>query len=965
MPILSLTNSRLIENDFSSATMTFRVSLDAVATAPVNFNYFTKDGTASSLERDYFSVARAGRIETGEDFVDITVSISGDEDIEPDQTFELVLYAAPGATLAGGAAALVATGIILDDDGGAPSGSNGPFGSATPIMGPTAEVGALPTLRVHDSAVIEGDFSSQSMQFLLTLDRPATADMNVTYYTQGGSAQTQFSTRDYFDSTRTVTIPAGQQSTYVSISVSGDNEAESNEDFQVVFTDINNAVFEGGAEALIATGTIIDDDSGAPTIAGGIGDPGEQISGPASAGPSPTVRIHSVDHLEGDSSSTSARLFITLDQPASVPVTLSYYTQDVTASERSGDYFSASRSITIPAGTESTWINISVSGDTNVETNENFDVVFHSIRNGRFEGNAPVVVAQVNIIEDDAGGSIADQGIGSPAAAIAGPSSTDATLPTLQIHDAKMIEGNSSSSTLEFLVTLDRPATSTVTVDYVTMEGTATASDDFTMQNRSFTIPAGQQSTAITVSVSGDTAIEGDEEFAVFLYDIRNANFKDDAAALVARGTILDNDGGPVSGPAGVGAPSATVNGPKQVGSTVWFDAPDIKVVEGDFSSLTHYVPILLSRPATTDIQVRWETLETGSAIAGTDFIATSRTITIPAGASSAVVGVTIRGDTIIESNETFVVEFTSLSNATFANGANSMRTTVTILEDDNATNTPNTFPTFDVLDPPEGVVRDGTAASETLTGTAGDDTISGMGGNDTINGLDGDDVINGGPGRDFADGGAGNDTITGGLDSDTLLGGTGDDVLLGNNGNPADLADLRDFIAGGAGNDSINGDAGNDELRGEAGNDTIEGGFGVDTVIGGDGNDVLTGSAFSDLIFGGNDDDFINGGFGSDRVNGGAGADRFFHIGVAGHGSDWIQDFETSEGDQLVFGGSGGIGDFQVNFANTPGAGSAAVDDAFVIYRPTGQILWALVDGSDQAEITLRIAGDEFDLLA
>ena len=69
-------------------------------------------------------------------------------------------------------------------------------------------------------------------------------------------------------------------------------------------------------------------------------------------------------------------------------------------------------------------------------------------------------------------------------------------------------------------------------------------------------------------------------------------------------------------------------------------------------------------------------------------------------------------------------------------------------------------------------------------------------------------------------------------------------------------------------------------------------------TVIGGVGDDVLTGSALSDEIFGGDGNDFVNGGFGHDRVNGGDDGDRFFHIGVADHGSDWIQDYDAAEGD-------------------------------------------------------------------
>jgi Ca2+-binding RTX toxin-like protein len=116
----------------------------------------------------------------------------------------------------------------------------------------------------------------------------------------------------------------------------------------------------------------------------------------------------------------------------------------------------------------------------------------------------------------------------------------------------------------------------------------------------------------------------------------------------------------------------------------------------------------------------------------------------------------------------------------------------------------------------------------------------------------------------------------------------------------------------------------------------------------------------------GGDGDDFLNGGFGFDRLNGGLGADVFFHLGVADHGSDWIQDYSAAQGDVLQVGIAGATrADFQINQALTPGAGAADVAEAFVIYRPTGQILFALVDGMGQDEITLRIGADVFDLLA
>ncbi|UWQ19693.1 hypothetical protein K3551_18315 (plasmid) [Jannaschia sp. M317] len=229
------------------------------------------------------------------------------------------------------------------------------------------------------------------------------------------------------------------------------------------------------------------------------------------------------------------------------------------------------------------------------------------------------------------------------------------------------------------------------------------------------------------------------------------------------------------------------------------------------------------------------------------------------------------------------------------------------------------------------------------------------------LTGTPDDDLLRGGDGNDTLDGLAGNDTLEGGDGADRLIGGDGNDSILGG----ATSADLRDVIFGGEGNDTIDGGYGNDALRGDAGDDSIAGGFGADTVIGGVGNDTLTGSAFGDVIFGGDGMDFINGGFGSDRVNGGVDADAFFHLGIADHGSDWIQDYNGAEGDVLVYGGNATRDQFQINTTTTPTAGADDVAEAFVIYRPTGQILWALVDGDGQAEINLRLNGQVFDLTA
>ncbi|MBE2275557.1 MAG: hypothetical protein IAE87_04595 [Rhodobacteraceae bacterium] len=198
---------------------------------------------------------------------------------------------------------------------------------------------------------------------------------------------------------------------------------------------------------------------------------------------------------------------------------------------------------------------------------------------------------------------------------------------------------------------------------------------------------------------------------------------------------------------------------------------------------------------------------------------------------------------------------------------------------------------------------------------------------------------------------------VFGSAEDDRINGGGARDFIEGGNG--------ADMIAGGGDDDWIGGDEGNDTLAGDAGNDIMFGGGGRDQMAGGSGRDQLTGAGGSDSLSGGDGNDMLNGGWGFDRSIGGAGADAFFHLGVRGHGSDWIEDFASEDGDVLLFGVTSATGDdFQVNYATTPGAGADDVAEAFVIYRPTWQILWALVDGAGQEQIHVRIDGQDYALL-
>lgn len=108
------------------------------------------------------------------------------------------------------------------------------------------------------------------------------------------------------------------------------------------------------------------------------------------------------------------------------------------------------------------------------------------------------------------------------------------------------------------------------------------------------------------------------------------------------------------------------------------------------------------------------------------------------------------------------------------------------------------------------------------------EDTLIGGDGNDTFLAGDSNDVINGGSGADSIDAGAGNDSVLGGSGNDTINGGEGNDTLNGQGGN--------DLVTGGTGDDQLvwNG-AGN-------GSDTLSGASGFDSV-------VVNGTGSSDVL--------------------------------------------------------------------------------------------------------------------
>ena len=113
---------------------------------------------------------------------------------------------------------------------------------------------------------------------------------------------------------------------------------------------------------------------------------------------------------------------------------------------------------------------------------------------------------------------------------VAGPDSE------LSVADAEATEED--EQTIDFVVTLDPAASTTVTVDYATGNGTATAGDDYTAKSGTLSFSAGEVSKTVAVPITDDAVDDDNETLKLTLSNASGADIADAAAT----GTIRDGD---------------------------------------------------------------------------------------------------------------------------------------------------------------------------------------------------------------------------------------------------------------------------------------------------------------------------------------------------------------------------------------------------------------------------------------
>ena len=213
-------------------------------------------------------------------------------------------------------------------------------------------------------------------------------------------------------------------------------------------------------------------------------------------------------------------------------------------------------------------------------------------------------------------------------------------------------EGDTGTINANFTVSLSAASGKTITIDYATADGTATAPADYVAGSGTLTFTPGQTTKTVTVLVNGDLLDEANETFTLNLSNPSNATIADGQGV----GTITDND--PL--------PTVSVN--------------DVTVTEGNGGTVNATFTLTLNLPSGRNLSVDYATAD-GTAQAPADYQATNGTATFTAGQTSQQVTVLVNGDVLDEANETFTLNLTNAVNVTIADAQG----TGTITDDDPA----------------------------------------------------------------------------------------------------------------------------------------------------------------------------------------------------------------------------------------------------------------------------------------
>jgi hypothetical protein len=224
----------------------------------------------------------------------------------------------------------------------------------------------------------------------------------------------------------------------------------------------------------------------------------------------PKASVQAARVVEPAEGIASVQVTVKLDFPPDEQGSVDWATADGTATAGT-DYATNSGSFTFAAGGGTELTNaVGVVADALDEPAEHFSIVLSNPQGGVTVGDSS---AEITIVDDD-----------------------DPVL--LSVGDCAVPEGDATGGTCSIPLKLLSVSGQTVTVDYTTADGTATAGTDYVGTAATVTFPPGDTLRTVAVEAIGDVTVEPDETFRVVMANPVNAVL----FSPTAQGAILDDD---------------------------------------------------------------------------------------------------------------------------------------------------------------------------------------------------------------------------------------------------------------------------------------------------------------------------------------------------------------------------------------------------------------------------------------
>lgn len=594
-PTVSISNTSVTEGTAISGTtpMTFTVSLSAPSGKTVTVPYLITAGTAT-FGTDYSGTSGVLTFLPGQVSQPLVVNVVPDAINEPNETVNVALSAPTNAALS---ASSTAVGTIIDDD-------------------------SAPTISVDDVFVTEPSVGTSDMVFTVSLSAPSGQSVTVSYSTAGVTAT---SGQDFQPVAGFLTFNPGETSKQVTVPVNADAVSEPNETLNLLLANPVNATIQDG--------------TGVGTIGDFVGDKVVRIRLEATdlngnpvtsvlGGALFKLNAYVTDLRQPQDSTTGVfAAYMDVDFNSSQfvgvgPITYGPDFQNVPAGSidpgQLDEIGATATSIPTPNGPGDhllySVIVQGISAGTGSFTPSPADLEGHAVL--LYGSSDPVPLASV-------------QYVGTSDITVSAPS-------LLNINSQSITEGNSGQKNMTFTVSLSAPVSAPVTVNYNTINGTATAGSDYQATANTLQFAAGQQTATITVPIFGDTLNEADEKFSVQLSGANNAIIQNGSGT----GTIVNDDAAP------------TVS----VGNATGMEG----VSDATFA-------VSLSAPSGQVITVHYSTASQ-TATDGVDYTHAEGTLTFQPGETTKNVTVNVALDNVVEGNETFLFNLSAPTIATLGN---------------------------------------------------------------------------------------------------------------------------------------------------------------------------------------------------------------------------------------------------------------------------------------------------------